>query len=151
LLNLSFAGVTSLAPNEKGFSRISGLAYHEARHVQQCYWVAVYRSREINRPSTYRLESETSVPLFIIDEAKRDTRQFSKKQETLVKTIFDLNISPYPDAQGSTPRSRTEAARKDFKTYLGIFRERDAYYAHKLAYPELVIDGLVLPSSSNYD
>jgi hypothetical protein len=35
LLNLSFAGVTSLASYGKGFSRISGLAYHEARHAQQ--------------------------------------------------------------------------------------------------------------------
>lgn len=116
------------------------------------YWLAVHRSRVTNRPSTYDLDKEILVALFIIDEAKRDARQFSKKQETLVKTIFEQNISPYSDAQGSTPRSRTDADSKAGGTrYLGIFRERDAYYAHKLAYPELVVDGLVLPSSSNYD
>jgi hypothetical protein len=151
LLNLSFADVTSLASYGKGFSRISGLVYHEARHVQQYYWVAVHRSRMVNQLSNSALASETLVPLSIIDETKKDIRQFTAKQTVLVKKIFDLNISPYPDTKGIIPRSQTSKDRKEVKTYLGIFQERDAYYAHKLAYPELVVGGLILPPRSDYD
>jgi hypothetical protein len=130
----------------EGFGRIGGLVYHEIRHAQQFYWMAVERGRNTNSPlppnvpaNTKRLppEVEAGVPSFIMAEARADTRQFTPTQQQLVQNLYAQNSpyqesSPGKDKPGISPRERTQRiSAAGGAGYYNLERERDAYDAHR--------------------
>jgi hypothetical protein len=129
---------------EVEFGRVGGLVYHEIRHAQQFYWMAVDRSRNTQSPlppnvpaNTKRLppEIEAGVPSFIMAEARSDARQFTPAQQQLVQQLYAEN-NPYPDRvddkNGNSPRERTQrTSAAGGRDYFRLAREKDAYDAHR--------------------
>jgi hypothetical protein len=117
------------------FGRIGGLVYHEIRHTQQFYWMAVERSRNPNSPlppGTKRMapEVEAGVPPSIMHLAQADKRQFTPVQQQLVQQLYAEN-SPYEDQSGTSPRKRNDEPRPPSASYFSLVRENDAYDAHR--------------------